>query len=238
MKKLTKEEFINKAILKHGDIFDYDKVDYISHKKEVEIFCKKHGYFKIIANNLLNGRGCQKCGKIKNHINLKTNNEEYIERCNKIHDYKYDYSLTKYINQKIKIKIICPIHGLFEQYPNNHVRGNGCRKCYKTISKGEIEVSNFIKEIGYNTQTGNRKLISPFEIDIYIPLLKKGIEFNGEYWHYDNRNKNKKKSGYHAMKSNLCRKKGIKLLHIREDLWIKDKEKMKKVIEKFLYYEN
>ena len=40
------------------------------------------------------------------------------------------------------------------------------------------------------------------------------------------------------MKSNLCRKKGIKLLHIREDLWIKDKEKMKKVIEKFLYYKN
>ena len=36
------------------------------------------------------------------------------------------------------------------------------------------------------------------------------------------------------MKSNLCREKGIKLLHIREDLWKRDKEKMKQVIIKFL----
>ena len=45
----------------------------------------------------------------------------------------------------------------------------------------------------------------------------------------------KKDKGYHGMKSNLCREKGIRLLHVREDLWRKNKEKMKKIIEKFIY---
>ena len=40
--------------------------------------------------------------------------------------------------------------------------------------------------------------------------------------------------GKHSNKSNLCREKGIKLLHIREDLWNRDKEKMKQIILKFL----
>ena len=73
-------------------------------------------------------------------------------------------------------------------------------------------------------------------LPIYIPELNKAIEFNGIYWHYDSRNSKRKPKGYHIMKSNLCNQKGIKLLHLREDLWKKDKEKMKKVIEKFLYY--
>ena len=38
----------------------------------------------------------------------------------------------------------------------------------------------------------------------------------------------------HGLKSNLCREKRIKLLHVREDLWIKDKEKMKNIIKNFL----
>ena len=83
-------------------------------------------------------------------------------------------------------------------------------------------------------QTSNRKYIYPYELDIYIPSLKKAIEFNGEWWHYNHSNPNCKPRGYHAMKSNLCREKGIKLLHIREDLWNRDEGKMKQIIIKFL----
>ena len=64
--------------------------------------------------------------------------------------------------------------------------------------------------------------------------LNKAIEFNGSYWHYDRSNPNCKPKGYHGMKSKLCRDKNIKLLHIREDLWYHDSEKMKKIILKFL----
>lgn len=88
-----------------------------------------------------------------------------------------------------------------------------------------------IEQMGYKTETNKRKYIPPKELDIYIPELRKAIEFNGEYWHY---HPTHFKPGKHSNKSNLCRQKGIKLLHIREDLWLRDKEKMKKVILKFL----
>jgi len=53
----------------------------------------------------------------------------FIEKAILVHDNKYDYSLADYVGTKIKVKIICNIHGTFEQIPNNHLTGNGCPKC-------------------------------------------------------------------------------------------------------------
>lgn len=55
--------------------------------------------------------------------------QDFIERANQIHNNKFDYSLVDYKNAKTKVTIICPIHGEFEQLPNDHLRGNGCRQC-------------------------------------------------------------------------------------------------------------
>ena len=57
------------------------------------------------------------------------NTKEYIEKTKKIHGNRYDYSLVKYTGSKNKIKIICPIHGIFEQNSKNHKRGQNCPKC-------------------------------------------------------------------------------------------------------------
>jgi hypothetical protein len=59
----------------------------------------------------------------------KITTEEFIERSHKIHGHKYDYSVSKYIDSYHKIKINCPIHGLFIQFPYYHLDGNGCQKC-------------------------------------------------------------------------------------------------------------
>jgi hypothetical protein len=62
--------------------------------------------------------------------------EEFIMKSNNIHKNIFDYSLVDYFNGKTKIKIVCPIHGVFEQRPNDHLTGYGCKKCqYKKISK-------------------------------------------------------------------------------------------------------
>jgi len=61
--------------------------------------------------------------------------EEFIKRSNKIHNNKYDYSLVNYINTHTKIKIICPIHKIFEQIPKSHLIGKGCNKCKYENSK-------------------------------------------------------------------------------------------------------
>jgi len=58
--------------------------------------------------------------------------EKFIEDAISIHNNKYDYSLTKYVNNNTKVKIICKKHGVFEQVASYHTQGNGCQKCCNT----------------------------------------------------------------------------------------------------------
>jgi len=62
-------------------------------------------------------------------MNRKLTTSEFIERANKRHNEYYLYTNVNYINSKTKINIICPDHGEFEQTPNNHLNGKGCRIC-------------------------------------------------------------------------------------------------------------
>lgn len=55
--------------------------------------------------------------------------DTFIEKANKTHHNKYDYSKVNYINSTEKVCIICPIHGEFWQTPQAHIRGNKCPKC-------------------------------------------------------------------------------------------------------------
>lgn len=55
--------------------------------------------------------------------------EEWVERCNAIHNNRYDYSKTIYRNYRENVTIICPIHGEFIQKAASHAAGSGCQKC-------------------------------------------------------------------------------------------------------------
>ncbi len=59
----------------------------------------------------------------------KKTTEQFIEQATKVHNGKFDYSLVEYKNTTTKVKIICPIHGEFEQWPVDHTRGIGCSTC-------------------------------------------------------------------------------------------------------------
>jgi very-short-patch-repair endonuclease len=68
--------------------------------------------------------------------------EVFIAKAISKHGNTYDYSQTQYITQQDKIKIICPIHGVFEQHPHNHLKGHGCAMCsgnFKKTTKMYIE---------------------------------------------------------------------------------------------------
>jgi hypothetical protein len=52
--------------------------------------------------------------------------KEFVDKSNKVHNYKYDYSKTVYINNSTKIKYGCPIHGEIEQIARAHLYGKGC----------------------------------------------------------------------------------------------------------------
>ena len=110
--------------------------------------------------------------------------KDFVPKSNIVHNYKYDYKLIDYVNSYTPVKIICSIHGIFEQIPANHLSGHGCPKCIGVISKQEIEIYNYIKDnLNIECIQSNRKIIRPYELDIVIPSLKLAFEFNGSYWH-------------------------------------------------------
>ena len=78
----------------------------------------------------------------------RLNKEEFIEKAIKIHGNKYDYSGVKYIHSKKDISIICTKHGNFEQTPNTHLRGGGCKKCGRIICADKIKsnTNDFIEK--------------------------------------------------------------------------------------------
>lgn len=74
----------------------------------------------------------------------KLNTLKFKEKSEIIHDAFYDYSLVEYSNAVEKVKIICPIHGLFLQSPNSHLSGVGCPKCGKIKSDDSKRIVNFV----------------------------------------------------------------------------------------------
>ena len=130
-KPLGLEGFIERARKVHGDKYDYSAVDYVNNKTPIEIICKEHGSFIQTPHNHLKNRGCPKCAK-----NHKLSQDEFIRRATLRHKGFYDYSQTVYIKNAAKIKIICPLHGMFEQEANSHLMGVGCPIC------GKIKIGN------------------------------------------------------------------------------------------------
>jgi hypothetical protein len=122
-RKKTISDFIAEAIAIHGDRYDYSNAKYIGVKNPIEIKCKDHGSFFQRIHVHLNGHGCPLCGSNRNSV------DRFLDRANKIHKMKYDYSKVLYKNLTTPVTIICQIHGDFDQCPRDHLQGCGCPKC-------------------------------------------------------------------------------------------------------------
>jgi very-short-patch-repair endonuclease len=105
----------------------------------------------------------------------------------------------------------------------------------------ERELLNTIKQkyssakslMDRKVKINNKPYIKGFQIDIFIPELNKGIEFDGKYHHaFEQMRKDPKRSkwsdkdirNYHNLKDSWFASKGIQILHIKEEDWNKDKE--------------
>ena len=174
----TTEQFINESQEIHGNKYNYSLVKYINNKTKVKIICKKHGIFEQTPNKHLKKQHCPICIG-----NIKKTNDQFILDSKKIHGDRYDYILVNYINTKTKVKIICPIHGVFEQIPTNHIdKQYGCPVCKE--SKGERMIRNILLKNNIKNNTQKRfkkcknKLSLPF--DFYLPDYNTCIEYDGK----------------------------------------------------------
>jgi len=105
-----------------------------------------------------------------------------------------------------------------------------CTKCVPVNTLDsfyEKEIYSYVKSIyDGNILENDRNLISPKELDIYLPDKKLSIEFNGLFWHSSKFvDKN-----YHLNKTLLCRSHNVDLIQIFEDEWIFKKDIVKSII--------
>lgn len=173
-----KNKFISDSVSIHGNKYDYSMVNYVDAKTNVKIICPEHGVFEQVPDSHRRNHGCSYCKGGK-----KSNTKDFIISSNKIHNSKYDYSLVHYINNVTKVKIKCYKHGVFEQKPQEHIAGNGCKSCgLDTITlKKTLSLEKFInKANNVHNEKYDYSLIKEFKgtrLKVKIICSKHG-EFN------------------------------------------------------------
>jgi len=160
---------------------------------------------------------------------------------------KYDYLNKKYNDIVIfnftgdsyegaekykKYNFTCKVcNNIFDDYLTN---GSAplCPICNpRTLNKSshEFEIIDWLYNIipNHTIIHGDRSIIAPKEIDIYIPEFNLAIELNGVFWHTELNGKNKT---YHIEKQRLCNNKNVKLLHILDREWKNSTDIVKSIL--------
>lgn len=184
----SKKSFVERAIIVHGDLYDYSSVDYINNKKPVKIICKIHGEFLQSPTNHLSGKGCPYCSN-----NVPSTTEQFIKKAKKIHGTQYLYDKVAYTGNRNLVTIRCPKHGLFTQRPYAHLLGAGCPECghlkqaehhdYK--ASYEKSVSTFLEKYGvenpmYSADVKSRHKAIVSSADVNLRRIKTKRE-NGSF---------------------------------------------------------
>ena len=175
-KKKTNDEFLSQIKAIWGDKYDFSKVVYNGATNKVTVICPKHGEFQIRAADLLHGHGCPACGGVK-----RLTTQSFIERARKIHGDKYDYSLVDYKNLSTPVQIICHEkddngneHGVFLQTPRNHLEGDRCPKCFKSVKRTQEQFLTQAKAVHGDKYDYSKSIYKSNKTPIVITCPKHG----------------------------------------------------------------
>lgn len=234
------ELIFNKIKIEETNFKLYGNKHYTNRLKYKETCTCKYG-----SDNYFNSTDYllkRKFNDIKKHLTLLNSRLKfgytmnYNQKLNKIHYHCNLCNRDSFYNHKTFLTRINR-----EQQPCNY-----CFIKQEGVSSYELELRSYIKKLYKDTIIFNDRNIIHKEIDIYLPKLKLGIEFDGNYWHMEPRiykstdfNKNKNLTAeqiweYDKLKDKLAKNKGITLLHIKEYDWLNDKFKEKEKIKKYI----
>jgi hypothetical protein len=121
-----------------------------------------------------------------------------------------------------------------ETYNRDYIKGHWDWDVFSNVShqsKEEIEVLNYIKSIYTGKILENYRIETNLEIDIYLPELNIGIEYNGLYWHCEENGRGQK---YHINKTIKSKNQGIRLIQIFSDEWLNKQEIVKSKLKSIL----
>ena len=194
------------------------KIDYL------KIYPEDRKYFQLVdtTNNLQLEENkdkfviCKICGK-------------KLTRINDRHLRKHGITKQEYIEKYgIEGMVSIDLHNRFSQIA---IEANENMTFIKH-SSDELEIIKYINDLGVECKS-DRKILHGKEIDIYVPSMKIGFEYNGLIWHTEKYGKDK---NYHLNKTIECNKEGVKLYHIFEDEYHNSKDivlaKIKHILKK------
>jgi len=175
--KLKLREFIKKAKEKHGNKYDYSRIEHFHSNEKVEIVCKEHGIFEQTPT--LHLKCFCACPECSDRLGGIKELKDLLRKFKEVHGDLYDYSKVNFINVNTSIDIICNRHGIFKKRPYNHLKGEGCKKCLeeRQTSKSEIEWCN-----SHRVPLRNY-LIGQYNVDGFNDETNTVYEFLGDYWH-------------------------------------------------------
>jgi hypothetical protein len=173
--KKSKDEYIKEAKKIHDDKFDYSLINELPKRDtRVNIICPNHGIFEQSFHKHLQGDSCKKCSHQKSgKERIEKAKNKFENEANIIHTNKYDYSKSIYVSATDNIIIICKNHGEFEQTPNSHLGGNGCKKCSNDKIKKRMSIpweiyKEDLQKIHNNKYDYSKVIWKGVDIDIIV----------------------------------------------------------------------
>lgn len=139
------------------------------------------------------------------------------------------HTLASFSNRTVWWKGQCG-HEWTAQVAARTDKSSGCPSCWKAKldSNAELELVRFVESLGCTVERSNRKILDGGrELDLYLADYNLAIEYNGLFWHSQERGKDKE---YHRGKLRGCQKEGIRLIMVWEDDWLDRPDFIKSII--------
>lgn len=192
--RLYPKDWIKNAKAVHGDKYIYDeskppriKSDRIRYK------CPIHGWQETRYDCHVDLKcGCPICAGYPNKLSTEQRKANWVKRCKKKYNDRFDYSQFVYVNNDTKGLVTCKEHHYSYMIdPWMHLRGaGGCPFC--TGSEGEVHIRTWLENHHVNFvpqySIPNENLFCKRQhlmVDFYLPDYRMFIEMNGEQ-HYKN----------------------------------------------------
>ena len=194
---------------------------YINNNQKLVFICSNGHKHYISYAKWSQGKRCGICAG-NNRLSLNKIKSSFEKE-----NYKL-LSNNNYVDSKKKLLVTCPENHSYEVKWNDFQQGRRCPICFNSKSRAENSLYEFLTQfLAEDLFQRNKNIISPQELDIFIPSKNIAIEYCGLYWHSELMGKDK---NYHLNKLNMCNEKGIRLITIFEDEWIYRRE----IVEKCL----
>jgi len=139
--------------------------------------------------------------------------------------------ISEFDSSRTLVSVKCSKGHLVTQQASNIIHHNtGCPKCFQAegSSKGENDLLNFIKSVYPEwIELKDRSILGGKELDIVLPDIGIAIEYNGTYWHSDD----KVGKTYHKDKADATERFGFQLIQIKDYDWVTKPEIVKSMLK-------